>query len=52
MPAGQCRSDIAIPKFCWWIVFPGDLRIGATSRPNAWRRFWIWVLLGIRYEKQ
>ena len=30
---------------CWM------LRTVADERPNAWRRFWAWALLGRRWER-
>jgi hypothetical protein len=36
-------------------IYPGDpdvIRIDTTrKRPNAWRRFWYWLLLGWTWEE-
>jgi hypothetical protein len=45
-----CRLQIG-PELRWYLVVTDNWRICHAERPNWWRRWWQWALLGWRWER-
>lgn len=38
-------------SFCWVCILPSEQVVFCRKRPNAWCRFWMRALLGIKWVK-
>lgn len=49
-PNDARNTVIGVPQpVCFLRIDPGT-RLAWFAKPNAWRRFWYWALLGWRFE--
>ena len=51
--AGWTDSELSVPKpKCYARIGSGPVatRVAFYRRPNLWRRFWYWALLGWEFE--
>jgi len=52
----ECEDDFFTPPeppvYVGWLVISNGLTNRITEWPNRWHRFWMWVLLGWRFERE
>ena len=50
-PALEVHLLRSPPEQNWALRITPDFYISGGARPNLWRRFWHWVLLGWHWER-
>jgi hypothetical protein len=52
VPALGVYLTSPMPEQQWILKITPDFYITGTERPSRWRRFWHWVFLGWRWERE